>query len=68
MNLQAISSAVHTAMASETQKAAPAATASTSASAAPSQAAPARTDTVSLSPAAQAGKAGGDVDHDGDSH
>lgn len=68
MNLQAISSAVHTAMASETQKAAPAATTSTSSAAGPSSAAPARTDTVSLSPAAQGAKAGGDVDHDGDSH
>jgi len=68
MNLQAISSAVHTAMLSETQKAAPAAVASSSTTAKSSPATPAPTDTVSLSPAAQAGKAGGDVDHDGDSH
>jgi hypothetical protein len=68
MNLQAISSAVHTAMLSETQKAAPAALASSSTAAKSTPVASNPTDTVSLSPVAQAGKAGGDVDHDGDSH
>jgi type II secretory pathway component PulM len=68
MNLQAISSAVHTAMLSEIQKAAPAAVASSSSAGKSSPAGPAPNDTVSLSPAAQAGIAGGDVDHDGDSH
>lgn len=61
MNLQAISSAVHTAMLPEVQKAAPAPVASPSHAATP-------TDTVALSSAAKAGSAGGDVDHDGDSH
>jgi hypothetical protein len=68
MNLQAISSAVHTAMLSEVQKAAPAAVTASSSGAKSSPAVPATTDTVSLSPKAQAGKAGGDVGHDGDSH
>jgi hypothetical protein len=60
MNLQAISSAVHTAMLPEAQKALPAPAAAPSKTASP-------TDTVSLSSTARPGSAG-DVDHDGDSH
>ena len=63
MNLQAVSSAVHTALVSATQKAAPVALGSSSTTAAPAR----TTDTVSLSPAAQGAKPSIDVDHDGDS-